>query len=532
MFPLFMLARTAHAITGGTAPDTDDLRFDAVAAFSEAHLLGQGANPTDDHNWYCSAVLIDSTHILTAGHCIADQWDRTFTVRFRRHTDGTLGTKAAGPSSYHHVDVTVTQYAGDLALGTLATPVTHIDPIPVLTQGFESLDEDLAIIHAGWGKEGPGDNQGPRNELLLCDNTAKSSTETHLTFFPTASNPNACGVNMHDSGSPALVENAAGDLRMIATVVSYGSSENMEQHDGDAAIVHSPYLLADLTLDGSHGTEWIDRGDSFDVELYVQNAGMFGQSYGEVDLYLHDDLGETSLLSQQITLSASFQTHTLTVPSQLSYGTYRVRAAVDEAGSVGETFEGNNAFEGDELVTVNPTVRDLADGRLFAMENALFEPEILWVTELDDGTWSIAMINLTTGDGEVAFGQVPTPSGVFLWGMGSGWVVQKTNGKFSLINSDPARVILPSSSVSGTGVRQHHAGVYSGATTSGDELLMMVDGDGTGILGIDGEVYYGDLDALSGTWGTSSLSWSQTEQAWQVVTTGTLAGSATQQVLP
>ncbi|MBM4283332.1 MAG: trypsin-like serine protease, partial [Deltaproteobacteria bacterium] len=66
-------ATTARAIVFGTEPDTDDTRYDAVGAFSFAKWLGQvpadAAPNTQDHNWFCTATLVDANHVMTATHC-------------------------------------------------------------------------------------------------------------------------------------------------------------------------------------------------------------------------------------------------------------------------------------------------------------------------------------------------------------------------------------------------------------------------------------------------------------------------------
>ena len=98
-------AAPASAITNGTRPADDDFRFDAVGALSNGHFLGLDPDHPNafDHNWWCTATLITPEIALTAAHCITDPWaEGIHAVRFRRHTDGSLGTKAEGPESFHH----------------------------------------------------------------------------------------------------------------------------------------------------------------------------------------------------------------------------------------------------------------------------------------------------------------------------------------------------------------------------------------------------------------------------------------------
>ena len=108
---------------------------------------------------------------------------RDLCCSFRRRIDGGLGSREQGPYSYHHVLVSrVVHGPGDLAIAYLAEPVTHIQPVSVMQMGFLGL-EGSPYVSAGWGQEGPGQAEGPRNQLLLCDQNRLSGVElSHLTY--------------------------------------------------------------------------------------------------------------------------------------------------------------------------------------------------------------------------------------------------------------------------------------------------------------------------------------------------------------
>lgn len=116
----------------------------------------------------------------------------------------------------------------------LQQPIHHIAPIPLLPLGAGSSSQpgDPLII-GGWGKEGPGLGEGPRNQLLLCD-TVLSGINPTTVLFPTAwqSGGPGCGVNNNDSGAPVLLESAFGELRVLGVVFTYGAATNLGQYAG------------------------------------------------------------------------------------------------------------------------------------------------------------------------------------------------------------------------------------------------------------------------------------------------------------
>lgn len=225
-----LLAPQALGIVNGTPPQSTDLRYDAVGAFAVSWRLGfdQGSHADDsDHNWFCNATLVNSQAVLLAKHCLDPYGETaTYMVRFRRQTDGSLGTVSAGVSSFYHERVSYfwEHPTRDLAVGFLENPVTHIAPLPASAEGA-FVDE--GFVHAGWGREGPGFGEGTYTRLLLCQNvvTAIHAINANIyyatTFTPL---PNDCGPNSIDSGSPILVSDACGNLRVIGAVrVTYAA---------------------------------------------------------------------------------------------------------------------------------------------------------------------------------------------------------------------------------------------------------------------------------------------------------------------
>ena len=72
--------------------------------------LNEGMGNAATNQWYGSAVLIAPDVVLTAKHLLPNGTDRlprpgAMTVRFRRHEDGSIGSKEAGPDSYHQATI-------------------------------------------------------------------------------------------------------------------------------------------------------------------------------------------------------------------------------------------------------------------------------------------------------------------------------------------------------------------------------------------------------------------------------------------
>lgn len=178
---LLLVAGQASGLVNGEAPAEDDKRFDAVAAFSQTKWLMENKQGKGGHNWFGAGVLIAPDVVLVAKHLLPKaiqqgktQASNNYMVRFRRHADGSLGSKDAGSDSYHQVPIHswILSPNADLALGILSKPVEHIDPVTVL------LDDDMDVSErrcalAGWGSESTiRGRPAPREGLRVGENTA------------------------------------------------------------------------------------------------------------------------------------------------------------------------------------------------------------------------------------------------------------------------------------------------------------------------------------------------------------------------
>lgn len=249
---LLVAPSTTYAIEGGHDPEPDDRRFDAVAAFSISAWIGLDDPDGYHHNWFCTATLISETQIVTAKHCWPNNGTRMpspgeYGVRFRRHVDGSLGSVGAGVRSFHNVRVSSWMAAPDFAdivLGTLEVPVTHITPIPpMLTMPPPGhVTSGTAMINAGWGNEGPG---GPRTRLRLCNNRFTYTGVSYYYFHGRSTNPSGCGVILHDSGSPMLIEDPIShSLRTVGVVSTGGGGPSLHPYAG-----HATFVIPDAPID-------------------------------------------------------------------------------------------------------------------------------------------------------------------------------------------------------------------------------------------------------------------------------------------
>jgi len=241
----------AHALVNGEAPAEDDTRFDAVGAFSHSRWLGLVPDDPNarDHNWYGNATLIAPDVVILAKHLIkgnAEPPAGEYAVRFRRHIDGTIGTKKDGADSFHNVKIVqfVLASKADLALGILEKPVEHIEP---MTVGFADfvLAKDKVILGA-WGSEsrfrGVG---GPRNQLMLGATVGARAAGASAVGFPAGDvetrdwredketgkmlmRPYVTSeypvVNLYDSGGAVLTMDDEGKLQLVGIIVTYGGA--------------------------------------------------------------------------------------------------------------------------------------------------------------------------------------------------------------------------------------------------------------------------------------------------------------------
>lgn len=146
----------AAAVAGaGPAP-----RGDKVRQAPTPYILGGGA--ADFSQWsfaaailhrgrfHCSGAIIDSRHVLTAGHCAIGIKARRFSVVTGRADlrDGAAGQVHAVSAKY----VSNPQRRNDLSMLRLATP-TSSPPVAVATRDEDraATAEGLPVRVAGWG---------------------------------------------------------------------------------------------------------------------------------------------------------------------------------------------------------------------------------------------------------------------------------------------------------------------------------------------------------------------------------------------
>lgn len=227
------------AIINGLAPAPADTALDPVAALGAARYLGQdpGAKGAQDNGAHCTATLIGSAVALTARHCIEHVPPTPappggpYALRFRRALDGSVGSLAAGPSSFYHVLVDHTYTLpgpatdeNEPALLYLAEIVPHIEGMPMVFD--PQLGGGLPVTLAGWGLDGPTLGAGARGRLLRCQSALMPVTwpgpywetyipaEQHYDYWP------GCGINNNDSGSPVLAAHPqTGAPRVVAVVI-------------------------------------------------------------------------------------------------------------------------------------------------------------------------------------------------------------------------------------------------------------------------------------------------------------------------
>lgn len=238
----FAIHLPAAAIVNGKAPAADDTRFDAVASHRWSNKILK-SDPAA-HGWSGSAVLIAPDVVLTAKHVLiapqllgAVSGKGEYTVRFRRHQNGTLGSKEAGPDSYHHVRVKrwISAKHTDLALGILEEPVKHIKPVTVRLDS--SALESRPCILAGWGSTSRFRGaSGPRLGLRIGENTVKTDgAKLRYRTSRTEKRDNGHGhqqryfiedhavVNMHDSGGSVFVLDDQDKPVLAGIIATYSS---------------------------------------------------------------------------------------------------------------------------------------------------------------------------------------------------------------------------------------------------------------------------------------------------------------------
>ena len=252
LITLLLFTTSASALVNGTEPAKEDKRFDAVGAFSNTKWLIHNDEDTKAHTWFGSAVLISPDVVLFARHLIpAKKRDRlrpnAYMVRFRRHADGSLGSRKGGPDSYHQVPIAKVILAkhADLAFGILAKPVKHIQPVKLHLE--DKPLEDVKCHLAAWGSESPWRSVvKPRTGLRVGTNRMSTTRMLYrLLSYKTELRVNEEGKknsyvidknavpNMYDSGGSVFIEDGDGNLLLCGIITTYTSGHYLPPANAD-----------------------------------------------------------------------------------------------------------------------------------------------------------------------------------------------------------------------------------------------------------------------------------------------------------
>ena len=128
----------------------------------------------------CSGTLVDASHVITAGHCVAASGGTTkspssFTVGWSS-TGALPPTMWAGVSQVAlHPDYSNQTYVNDIAVLTLASPLVGPTPMPLATsaQARTALAAGAAVQAAGFGYtsvQGPLSNRARVGDLTIVPN--------------------------------------------------------------------------------------------------------------------------------------------------------------------------------------------------------------------------------------------------------------------------------------------------------------------------------------------------------------------------
>jgi hypothetical protein len=249
------IAVRSHAIVGGCVPSVEEFRFDAVAAFNFADQ-----NLTQ-HNHFANGTLVHCQWMLISRHQLAyDEFSEEetllstfvpppsglFSFRFRRKEDGTVGTVAQGPGSFLHIPVVEYilspnppggGFAPDIALAKLATPVTHIDPIPIRYLDPVALQPGTPLLVAAWGRQGPYPTcPGSPSQKLKVALTAVAPFVSGLLWWELAcaeENPCHCGPVTRDSGGGVLIESACGKVEIVGVIKDGSQGVLLDPFEGN-----------------------------------------------------------------------------------------------------------------------------------------------------------------------------------------------------------------------------------------------------------------------------------------------------------
>jgi secreted trypsin-like serine protease len=154
-------------IVGGTAVTQGQYPF-------QAGLLAQSFGTDDFQRQFCGGSLIGPVHVLTAAHCVdfvgtspdaAVQMSDLRVVVGRAVLTSDAGTRRRVVAIDIHPRWDPITSRFDVAIVTLAKPITGIAPIALVTPGTDALERPgRSVLATGWGNTtaqpvGPGDGE-------------------------------------------------------------------------------------------------------------------------------------------------------------------------------------------------------------------------------------------------------------------------------------------------------------------------------------------------------------------------------------
>lgn len=264
-------------------------------------LVDDGSGAYD--GTFCGGTLIASQWVLTAAHCIEDMRAAEVNVVVGRHQ---LSSSQGERIDVTHLIMHPDYYEfHDIALIHLAAPATAGQPIPMVTNATEYLDDaSTAARVTGWGlipekgAEFYPDNLSGVNLPIITDTECKATYGRDVDGTVICAGLEAGGADAcdGDSGGPLVVPD--GSSWALAGVVSWGDGCGLAGGYGVYTRVASyeswinGYLSGDTSLPEQDSYPITDGDDTWDDEEYYADEELIDTDEtdeGFVDIY---SLGE------------------------------------------------------------------------------------------------------------------------------------------------------------------------------------------------------------------------------------------------